>query len=181
MTMVGFCPGCGTARAAGAPKCASCGLTFVASPTVEARAAQPVKPRSRLYRVLVWSLAGLLVLLVAGYASTLMGHQGTVGQLSNHVVVTYALTGSATATSLTYTDAGGNIQQATDVRVPLTSKTGTAGLTFEASHGSFVSFSAQNDGDSGDLTCTISADGTVINTGRSSGDYAIVSCLGQLP
>jgi hypothetical protein len=181
MTTVGFCPGCGTARSAGALQCADCGLAFDASPIGAARAGQPVKRRSRLYRGLVWSLAGLLVLLGAGYASTLIGQHGTVSQGSNHVVVTYALTGSATAASLTYTDASGNIEQATNVRVPLTSKTGTPGLTFEANHGSMVSFSAQNTRDFGDLTCTISADGTVINTGRSSGGYAIVSCSGQLP
>jgi hypothetical protein len=181
MTDAGFCPGCGIARVAGVARCPRCGQTFDPSPILAAPAGRAVKRPSRLYRGLVWSLGGLLVLVVAGYASTLIGHQGTQGPVSRQVVVTYALTGSATAASLTYTDASGNIQQATNVRVPLTSKTGSAGLTFEATHGAFVSFSAQNNGDVGDLTCTISADGTVINTGRSSGGYSIVSCSGQLP
>ena len=65
--------------------------------------------------------------------------------------------------------------------VPLTSTHNFPGISFTVDHGTFVQFSAQNNGADGDLTCSIEADGAVINTGRSQGGYAIVSCSAQVP
>ena len=98
------------------------------------------------------------------------------------VELEYRLTGSAAGADITYTDGSGNIQQQTGLAVPLTKKSdGTQGMSFRVERGSFVSFSAQNTGDSGDLDCEIRADGDVINRGHASGAYAIVSCSATVP
>ena len=55
-------------------------------------------------------------------------------------------------------------------------KSGSAGITFTLNGGQFAYISAQNQGDSGTLDCTIEEDGQVLNTGHASGAYAIASC-----
>jgi len=99
---------------------------------------------------------------------------------SGTVLVTYKLAGSASGADLTYTDGSGNIQQQTGRAVPVTTS-GKEGMSFTSHHGAYVSFMAQNNDASGNLTCSIEADGVPINTGQSSGGYAIVSCSATLP
>jgi hypothetical protein len=141
---------------------------------------------------------GLLLLIVAGVVAVYVLTQqlnlgssspGTGGNgggdgggvPSTTVRVIYGLTGSATAADLTYTDGSGNIQQHANAAVPLGTTSGATGMAFTVERGSFVQFSAQNTGESGDLTCTITADGVVINTGHSSGGFTIVSCSATVP
>jgi hypothetical protein len=96
--------------------------------------------------------------------------------------IVYLLSGSATGASITYTDSYGNIQQQTNIAVPLTTNDGKlTGLHFPARHGAFVQFSAQNNDDFGTLDCEIDANGTELNTGHASGGYAIVSCSAVVP
>jgi hypothetical protein len=97
------------------------------------------------------------------------------------VSITYLLDGSANSADITYTDASGNIEQQSGLAVPLARKSGVRGIEFTAHSGDFVQFMAQNMGESGDLTCTIKADGRTINTGHSSGGYTIVSCSATVP
>jgi hypothetical protein len=98
------------------------------------------------------------------------------------VEVEYRLTGSASGADITYTDGSGNIQQQTGIAVPLVRESsGDPGIQFRVERGSFVTFSAQNTGPSGDLDCEIRADGRVVNSGHSSGGYAIVSCSAEVP
>jgi hypothetical protein len=97
------------------------------------------------------------------------------------VQVTYELTGSADSADLTYTDASGNTQQHANADIPLRTTSGTPGMRFTVKRGAFVYFSAQNNGESGDLSCTIKAGGTVINTGHSSGGFTIVTCSATVP
>jgi hypothetical protein len=104
---------------------------------------------------------------------------GPIGHPSK--IVLYQLTGSARSADLTYTDSSGNTQQQTGVAVPLRTASGSSGILILADSGTFVQFSAQNNGDSGDLTCTILANGVQINTGHASGGYAIVSCSAEVP
>jgi len=91
--------------------------------------------------------------------------------------VVYKVTGTTTQASLTLQTAAGTSQQ-NDVDVPVTSKSGTEGLTYEVDPYSFVYVSAQNSKDSGTVTCSIEVDGVVIATNTSSGAYAIASCSG---
>jgi hypothetical protein len=97
------------------------------------------------------------------------------------VNVVYRVTGSATGASITFTDGSGNIQQQTGVDVPLTRKSGGDGLQISTHHGAFVSILAQNAGASGDLSCSITADGVLINSGHASGAYAITTCSTTVP
>jgi hypothetical protein len=101
------------------------------------------------------------------------------------LVVTYLLTGSARSASITYTNSSGNVEQSTNVAVPLTSHDASGsshdGLIIYPHHGAFVSILAQNNGDSGDLACSILYNGTVINTGHASGGYAIATCSATVP
>jgi hypothetical protein len=198
MTDGGFCSGCGATHPSGARFCASCGQALVAtasnagpvgqvpsnavSTTVEARANRP-RRRGPFWRLLVGVLLLLIVAAgVAGLASLVKAPPTAAGPAPNPLAeVTYTLTGRTTGASITYTDGAGNIQQQTNIKVPLVRKSGGTGIVFHAAHGAFVSFSAQNNGASGDLTCSIESDGVVINTGRASGGYAIVSCSGQVP
>jgi hypothetical protein len=120
-------------------------------------------------------------LVLGGLVFGVVGQKSGGTTQSSTVTVTYKLTGSASSADLTYTDASGNIQQQTRKAVPLTTTSGKEGLSFQGRRGAFVSFMAQNNGMSGDLTCTIEADGVPINTGHSSGGYSIVSCSATLP
>jgi hypothetical protein len=160
--------------------------TAVAPPTAPA-AAMP-KPSHRIRNIVIGGF-GLLLLLAAIGAAGKQSPGPTSGPAGNgggnvptardYVVVTYLLTGSAPGADITYTDGSGNIQQQNGLAVPLTKKSDhTPGISFPARHGSFMTFSAQNTGESGDLTCAIQADGLTINTGRASG---VVSCSAQLP
>lgn len=114
-----------------------------------------------------------------GTPPTAAGNGGVVPQST--ALVVYGLTGTASHADLTYTDASGNIQQQSGVSIPLNNTSGTRGIRFTVERGAFVQFSAQNAGESGELTCTISVNGTVINTGHSSGGFTIVSCSATVP
>jgi hypothetical protein len=106
---------------------------------------------------------------------------GSATSFGSPATVTFTLTGSARSASITYTDSAGNIQQAANVDVPLVRTSGEQGITIRVPHGTFVSFSAQNVGATGDLDCKITADGKVVNTGHSQGGYAIASCSVVVP
>jgi hypothetical protein len=82
--------------------------------------------------------------------------------------VTYQVTGSATEASLTYENGDGGTSPE-KVALPWS-------LTVKAPASHFLYVSAQNEGEFGDITCTISVDGKVIKTSTSSGSYTIASC-----
>lgn len=93
--------------------------------------------------------------------------------------VTYKVTGSGTATTITYLTVNGGQsgqEQANDEKLPWKKVVNIKddGL-FETSIFSLV---AQNGG-SGKITCEIKADGKVISKHTSSGQYAVVTCEGQ--
>jgi len=85
--------------------------------------------------------------------------------------VVYEVTGTGTAGNITYTTDGlTSTEQVTDVPLPWSK---TIELpTNEAIQ--IVQVLAQN-GDSGEIAATITVDGEVVKSGKSSGAYAIVS------
>lgn len=86
--------------------------------------------------------------------------------------VTYSITASESGSALiTYSeDANFNISQENGAELPWTKD-----LTIPAGSFRILSLSAQNSG-GGDISCSISVGGQVVDTATSSGDYAIVTC-----
>lgn len=86
--------------------------------------------------------------------------------------VVYEVTGSARTVSLTYQTPGGSVQK--DVPLPWTERQSLG-------TGDFLYLSAQNNGESGSVTCTIRAGGGVFVTNTSTGAYKIATCSGSAP
>jgi hypothetical protein len=84
------------------------------------------------------------------------------------VGVEYEVTGSARAVSLTYENASGGTEQIDGVTLPWR-------LTLEARTGQFLYISAQNKGESGDVTVTIYRNESPVKSSTSKGAYSIAS------
>ena len=117
----------------------------------------------------------LTVALLAGCTSS-----GGVsfGGGDTSVPVVFTLTGTASGADITYSVGDGGSEQQQNVAVPLVNRAGEPGLHFTASQGDFLYFSAQNNG-GGSLTCTITADGSVVATHTSRGRFSVVQCDGN--
>lgn len=85
---------------------------------------------------------------------------------------------SGRTVSITIRTPGGGTSQQTGVTLPLTHQDGTP-FEFTAHAGDFLYLSAQNEQDYGDLSCSITIDGQVIDSASSSGAYVIASCSGE--
>ena len=137
----------------------------------------------------VRALVLLVVLVTTAWAITQSGDEddnststATAVEYDPLVDVVYEVTGSASSVDITMTDGNGSIEQATGKAVPLCTASGECGIRFQAGHGDFLSISAQNSGDDGGtVTCRITADGVLIDTATSSGQYVIASCSGTAP
>jgi len=96
--------------------------------------------------------------------------------VSTSHTVRYLVTGTARAVDITMQTPSGTSQQ-DNLSLPLTSKaTGKAGLEFKMDAGEFLYISAQNQGESGTVTCSIFVDGTKVAEVSSEGAYSIASC-----
>lgn len=122
-------------------------------------------------------MAGAVVVVLC----IVMGYAFVSGQLSSSspqptftsvapvaTSVTYEVTGTGGAASMTFSGTGGNTGQVGPVDLPW-SKT-------VKSPGSFLYVSAQNNEDYGNVTCSIKVNGTVVSTQTSSGAYVIATC-----
>lgn len=91
---------------------------------------------------------------------------------SDRSQVTYSITASESVSALiTYAeDANFNLAQENGAALPWTKD-----LTIPAGGFRILSLSAQNSG-GGEISCSISVGGQVVDTATSSGDYAIVTC-----
>ena len=93
---------------------------------------------------------------------------------SNIVKIEYVLEGTADTVSVTMQNQSGNTEQHGSVSLPKT-------YTLNVEPGSFIYMSAQNNGDSGSVSCTIKANGKEIETATSYGAYVIATCSGSAP
>ena len=85
--------------------------------------------------------------------------------------INYSVTGESGGASITYSaDTNFSIAQETDAALPWSKD-----LTIHRGDFRVLSIIAQKGGD-GDITCSISVAGRVVNTITSSGAYAIASC-----
>jgi hypothetical protein len=87
--------------------------------------------------------------------------------------VEYEVTGSAKSVSITMQNATGGTEQKSNEPLPFKS-------SFTAKNGTFVYISAQNDGESGNVTATIKVNGNVFQTSTSTGAYVIASASGSV-
>lgn len=126
-----------------------------------------------------WGAWLVPVLLIAGCSSS--GGSSTYPHAAYRPVVlhvAYHLSGSATQADITYLTGSGGTEQQQGIDVPMVNKAGGDGLFFTAQPGDFLYFSAQNGGEFGSLTCTITENGRVISRQTSTGGYSIVTCQG---
>jgi len=111
----------------------------------------------------------VIVLAARGQGGPSGSNSGTPHQ------VRYEVTGDTDGMTadMTFEDAGANTAQQNGDFLPWT-------YTLTASPGAFLYVSAQNQGDSGAITCTIYVDDQVAQTSTSSGGYAICQASGKL-
>lgn len=135
------------------------------------------------------STAALILLGVSACAANGTTSRTASEALPSTVKVVYEVDGTATGADITVETGTGTSQQS--VKVPLTSKSGTTGLTFQMERGSFVYISAQNKGRMraganatssdfyGSVTCRIKVNGKVISENTTTSKYGIASCDGK--
>lgn len=96
--------------------------------------------------------------------------------------IKYHVEGSARTVSITMQSRSGNMEQVSSVALPMKSSAGTEGLSLgEVACGEFLYISAQNNGETGTVTCRITSNGVTIEEASSSGAFVIASCSGSVP
>lgn len=97
--------------------------------------------------------------------------------------VIYYVEGTARSATVTIENDTGGTDQRDNLTVPVASeKTGIHGINAGCfDPGDFVYVSAQNEDDTGDISCRIEADGIVVASSSSSASYGIASCDGNVP
>lgn len=88
----------------------------------------------------------------------------------------FSIEGTASSVDITL-GVGNETSQQSGLAVPVTVG-GRQGLRATAPPGTFLYIAAQNMGETGSVTCTITVDGTVISTTTSRGAYVIATCSG---
>jgi len=88
--------------------------------------------------------------------------------------VEYRVTGTAATASMTIENEDGGTSQVSNQPLPWSH-------AFTARPGTWVYVSAQNEGDTGDITAAIYYDGTLFKSSTSTGAYVIASAYGTLP
>ena len=131
----------------------------------------PRKSRSPWNTLLLVGVAVVAVGYVAGQLGLTGDDESDSG--SSCSLVTYQVHGTARRASLTISNTTGDSEQFT-VNVPWDRRIGCM------PDGSFLYVSAQNDTDSGSVSCEIVVDGVAVKTATSAGAYVIASCSGRL-
>lgn len=120
-------------------------------------------------------LLAAAVLLAAGWSIDRLGTEqsdpGTPAAEQVHAV-TYEVTGTAAAASITFEHPTGS-SQVDPVTLPWRT-------TFEAPSGQFVYLSAQNDTQAGTIVVRIDVDGATIGESQASGAYVIATADGTI-
>jgi len=133
----------------------------------------PPPPGFSFIRVLI-ALPIILVMMVGAVLLTSPSHDSSNSANPSPISsvinpqhsVTYKVTGSARSVDVTYENGTGGTEQKSHVAVPWSQ-------TFQASSGAYLYLSAQNQGDSGDLTTEIEVDGSSRKQANASGAYVI--------
>lgn len=88
--------------------------------------------------------------------------------------IVYYVEGTAKSATVTIKKPDGTEQA--EIKLPLENTGGTRGVRFTAPSGQSLYVSAQNTGETGDVTCRITVNGTTVAENTSSGAYSIASC-----
>ena len=146
------------------------GGSFVGNSTIK----KPVnRGPSRALKIIVGVVVALAII---GVIAIIVGRSSntTPTTISLAHSVEYQVTGSAATVNVTYVKADDSTAKEYHVDVPWSH-------TFTAGSQAGVYISAQNDGESGSVTVTITEDGTVFKTTTSNGAHVIAAASGFLP
>lgn len=187
-----FCSKCGTALAPDAAFCSKCGTAVPVSPDVSSETTTPAEqsdpPQAPMRHPQLTAIIFLVSMgaLVWVFYTTGVFSKRTIDEFvlpeslvedtsSDVVVVTYFVTSSpGVVVDLTYANEDGGTEQRDNVTLPFTDH-----LTVP--HGEHLYISAQNQGDSGTVTCEIQHDSIAFEKATSSGAYVIAQCNGSAP
>jgi len=165
------CPYCAEIIKAEAVVCRFCGRDLVAqrSSNVSAPAVN-TEPQKKKRSGIVWLLV-VIGLLLCWLLSQGGGDTPSSTSSGTTYKVIYKITGTASRASLTYNNEQGGTEQ-TEVAIPWEKQ-------FTVKRGEFLYISAQNEGETGSVTCEIWVDGKKWKSSTSSGAYVIASCDGS--
>lgn len=115
----------------------------------------------------------LLAIPLAACETSTLGESGGFGGDGETHAVTYEVTGSATAIDVTYENENGDVSQEGPMVVPWR-------RTVNVEDGAYVYISAQNQDETGAVTCRVLVDGVEKEANTSSGAYTICTASGIL-
>lgn len=142
---------------------------------------QPTPPPSPSgSRPWLWGLVGVLVLGGVGLWWSGRPKSPAPAPVATTHSVTYRVTGTAASVDVTMATADGGTRQQSDVAVPMRTGTGADGINQTMRPGAQLYISAQNNGETGTVTCSIIVDGVKVSEVTSSGAYVIATCTGSL-
>lgn len=143
-------------------------------------------PVAKKRRVWPWVLGGIGLFMVIAFAGCLALVGGAVNEVdkqiqqdSRAVLVTYEITGEgvATANNITYTkDVNLGQEQVNGAPLPFTKEVQFGEGLFKP-----LSVVAQAGDGTGTITCRILVDGQEVTKSTSQGQYAVVTCSGDVP